>query len=36
VSLDGKASNAAELNLATKLAIDVNGVKSVENRMNIE
>jgi len=32
----GKASNAAELNLAAKLANDVNGVKSVKNRMTIE
>jgi hyperosmotically inducible periplasmic protein len=36
VSLFGKAKNAAELNLATKLAGDVNGVKSVTNRMAIE
>ena len=36
VTLYGKASNAAELNLATKLANDVNGVKSVKNRMTIE
>jgi osmotically-inducible protein OsmY len=33
VTLGGKASNAAKLNLATKLANDVNGVK---NRMTIE
>jgi osmotically-inducible protein OsmY len=33
VILGGKASNAAELNLATKLANDVNGVKGVKNRM---
>jgi len=36
VTLSGKASNAAELNLATKLANDVNGVKSVKNLMTIE
>jgi osmotically-inducible protein OsmY len=36
VTLYGKASNAAEKNLATKLASDINGVKSVKNRMTIE
>jgi len=36
VTLYGKASNAAEMNLATKLAKDVNGVKDVKNRMTIE
>ena len=36
VTLYGKASNAAEKNLATKLANDVNGVKGVKNRMTIE
>ncbi len=36
VTLGGKASNAAELNLAAKLANDVNGVKGVKNRMTIE
>jgi hyperosmotically inducible periplasmic protein len=36
VTLYGKASNAAEKNLATKIANDVNGVKSVNNRMTIE
>jgi len=36
VTLGGKASNAAEVSLATKFANDVNGVKSVENRMTIE
>ena len=36
VTLYGKASNAAESNLATKLANDVNGVKGVKNRMTIE
>jgi osmotically-inducible protein OsmY len=35
VTLYGKASNAAELNLATKLAKDVDGVKEVKNRMAI-
>ena len=33
VTLYGKANNAAELSLATKLASDVTGVKSVTNRM---
>jgi osmotically-inducible protein OsmY len=33
VTLSGKAGNAAELDLATKLAKDVNGVKDVKNRM---
>jgi len=36
VTLYGKASNASELDLATKLANDVNGVKGVKNRMAIE
>ena len=36
VTLYGKASNAAEKNLATKLANDVNGVTGVNNRMTIE
>lgn len=36
VTLDGKAKNAAEIDLATKLAKDVNGVKGVNNRMTIE
>jgi osmotically-inducible protein OsmY len=35
VTLSGKASNAAEKDLATKFAKDVNGVKSVNNRMTI-
>jgi osmotically-inducible protein OsmY len=35
VTLSGKASNAAEKDLATKLAKDVNGVKSVKNQMTI-
>jgi osmotically-inducible protein OsmY len=34
--LGGKASNAAEVDLATKLANDVIGVKGVQNRMTIE
>jgi osmotically-inducible protein OsmY len=33
VILGGKASNAAELNLATKFANDVNGVKGVSIRL---
>jgi osmotically-inducible protein OsmY len=36
VTLSGKASNSAEVDLATKLVNDVNGVKSVKNRMSIE
>ncbi|MEN6318188.1 MAG: BON domain-containing protein [Syntrophaceae bacterium] len=36
VTLYGKAGNASELDLATKLANDVNGVKGVKNRMAIE
>ncbi len=36
VTLYGKAGNAAALDLATKLANDVNGVKGVNNRMAIE
>jgi hyperosmotically inducible protein len=36
VTLDGKAKNAAEKDLATKLAKDVNGVKGVKNLMTIE
>ena len=36
VTLSGKASNTAELNLATKYANDVNGVKEVKNRMSVE
>ena len=35
VTLTGKAKNAAEKDLATKYANDVNGVKSVKNRMTI-
>jgi osmotically-inducible protein OsmY len=36
VTLGGKASNAAEKDLATKFANDVNGVKEVKNRMTIK
>jgi len=36
VTLSGKAKNAAEKDLATKFANDVNGVKSVNNNMIIE
>lgn len=36
VTLYGKAKNAAEKDLATKLANDTKGVKSVTNRMTIE
>ena len=36
VTLTGKAKNAAEKDLAAKLASDVNGVKSVNNKMTIE
>jgi len=36
VTLRGKAGSAAEKNLAAKYANDVNGVKSVNNRMTIE
>jgi osmotically-inducible protein OsmY len=36
VILRGKAKNAAEKDLATKFANDVNGVKGVKNRMTIE
>ncbi|MFA4918492.1 MAG: BON domain-containing protein [Thermodesulfovibrionales bacterium] len=36
VTLNGKAGNAAEKNLVTKLVNDVTGVKSVKNKMTIE
>jgi len=36
VTMYGKASNAAEKDLVTKLVDDINGVKSVNNRMTIE
>jgi hyperosmotically inducible protein len=35
VTLTGKAANAAEKDLATKFANDVNGVRSVKNKMTI-
>jgi hyperosmotically inducible protein len=35
VTVSGKASNAAEKSLVTKLASDVNGVKNVTNRMTV-
>ena len=36
VTLTGEAKNAAESNLATKLASDVNGVKEVKNQMTVK
>ena len=36
VTVGGKAKNAAEKDLVTKLVADINGVKSVKNRMTIE
>jgi osmotically-inducible protein OsmY len=36
VTLSGKAKSGAEMDLATRFANDVNGVKSVNNRMTIE
>lgn len=36
VTLYGKARTASELNMVTKLAKDVSGVKSVKNRMSIK
>jgi len=36
VTVGGKAKNAAEKDLVSKLVDDVNGVKSVKNRMTIE
>jgi hyperosmotically inducible periplasmic protein len=36
VTLSGKAGNTAELDLATKLASDIYGVKEVKNLMTIE
>jgi len=36
VTLSGKAKNAAEKDLATKFARDVNGVSDVKNRMAVE
>ena len=34
--ISGKAGSAAETNLTTKFASDINGVNSVNNRMIIE
>jgi hyperosmotically inducible periplasmic protein len=36
VTVSGKAKNAAEKDLVTKLVADINGVKRVRNRMTIE
>ena len=36
VTMYGKASNAAEKTLVTKLVNNINGVKIVNNRMTIE
>jgi hyperosmotically inducible protein len=36
VTLSGKAGNAAEKDLVTKLVNDIKGVKSVKNEMTIE
>ena len=36
VTVGGKAKNAAEKDLVTKLVADINGVRSVKNRMTIE
>jgi osmotically-inducible protein OsmY len=36
VTINGKASNAAEKDLVNKLVNDINGVKSVNNRMTTE
>ena len=36
VTLEGKASNAAEKDLVTQLVGDVHGVRRVKNRMAIE
>jgi osmotically-inducible protein OsmY len=36
VTLTGEAKSAAEANLATKLAADVNGVKEVKNQMSVK
>lgn len=36
VTLGGKAKNAAEKDLVTKLVTDINGVKSVVNNMSVE
>jgi osmotically-inducible protein OsmY len=36
VTLGGKARNAAEKDMVTKLAGDIKGVNSIKNRMTIE
>ena len=36
VTIGGKAANAAEADLVTKLVRDIHGVKNVINRMTIE
>jgi hyperosmotically inducible periplasmic protein len=36
VTLDGKAANATEKELVSKLVNDINGVRSINNRMTIE
>lgn len=36
VTLEGKAANAAERDLVTKLVKDINGVRKVKNRMSLE
>lgn len=36
VTLEGKAANAAERDLVTKLVKDINGVRKVKNRMTLE
>jgi len=36
VTVGGKARNASEKHLVTKLITDINGVKGVKNRMTIE
>jgi osmotically-inducible protein OsmY len=36
VTLGGKAKNAAEKDLVTKLVADIKGVKSVKNGMTVE
>jgi osmotically-inducible protein OsmY len=35
VTVGGKARNAAEKDLVTKLVADINGVKGVNNRMTL-
>lgn len=36
VTLSGKAKNAAEIDLVTKLASDIKGVENVKNQMTVE